>query len=62
MLGFALTLAGERVAAHQQHVNLAGIAAQNLEDQIVEPDFLAAMRHPSEMMRDQTADRIDFIV
>ncbi len=54
--------AGERVAAHQQHVDLARVAALDLEDQVAEPQLLAAMRHAAEMMGDQPADGIDLVV
>ena len=62
MLRFALALARERVAAHQQHVDLPRVAAQDLEDQVVDAHLLAAMRHAPKMMRDEPADGVDFLV
>ncbi len=51
-----------RVAAHQQHVDLACIATQNLEYEIVDADLFATMRDAAETMRNQSAYRVDFIV
>ncbi|CAM2151793.1 hypothetical protein PT2222_270013 [Paraburkholderia tropica] len=58
--GFAL--ARERVAAHQQHVHLAGVGAQHLENQVAETHLLAAMRHVAEMIRHVTADCVHFFI
>src|ERR1700722_14235346 len=54
--GMGVRLVRIRRAPHTQHMNLAGVAAQDFEREVVDAHFLAAMRHAPEPMRDEAAD------
>src|ERR1700722_2307301 len=60
--GMGVGMVRVRRAPHPQHVNLAGVAAQDLEHEVVDTHLLAAMRHAPEAMRDEAADGVDFVV